>query len=117
MMFVDPTEEKQAEVIRDVAERIAKYDMDLVAILMLESSKPLAAVYAPMARFMVAPFLPVYGDQSMKIMAVFQNKRNVEKLIDLLEENSRLDAEKQKKEKGPGLIARFRQMLADRKKA
>ena len=49
-----------------------------------------------MARFMVGPFLPVYGDEAMMYMAVFQNKQNLEKLISLVEEKSREDAEKRR---------------------
>jgi len=47
-----------------------------------------------MARFMVGLFLPVYGDEAMRYMAVFQYKQNLEKLISLVEEMSREDAEK-----------------------
>jgi hypothetical protein len=98
-MFEEPTPEEEDEIIRSVAEHIYRNGMDLVAILFLESFKPLASVYGPMARFMVGPFLPVYSDEAMKYMAVFQNKENLEKLISLLEEKSREDTEKQR-EKG-----------------
>ena len=44
----------------------------------------------------MAPFLPVYGDEAMRYIAVFQNKQNLEKLISLVEEKSREDAEKRR---------------------
>ena len=93
-MFEEPTPEEEDEIIRRVAEHIIRNDMDLVAILFLESFKPLPSVYGPMARFMVGPFLPVYGDEAMRYMAVFQNKQNLKKLISLVEKMSREDAEK-----------------------
>ena len=93
-MFEEPTPEEEEEIIRSVAEHIFRNDMDLVAILFLESFKPLASVYGPMARFMVGPFLPVYGDEAMRYIAVFQDKQNLEKLIGLLEEKSKEDSEK-----------------------
>lgn len=93
-LFDEPSPEEVDKMIEEVAGKIFDYDMDLVAILMLETLKPLSSVYAPMGRFMVAPFLPVVGEASGRYLAAFQNKENVERLISLLEEKSREDEKK-----------------------
>ena len=102
-LFDEPSPEEVDKMIEEVADKIFEYDMDLVAILMLETLKPLASVYGPMGRFMVAPLLPVVGDASGRYLAAFQDKQNVEKLIRLLEdkgrENERKAAEARKENK------------------
>ncbi len=99
MMWDDPSDQEKDEMIKKAAETIYKYDMDLVAILILESMKPLASVGGQLSRFMVAPFIPFIGDKSMPYLATFQNKENVERLISLLEDMSREDAKRNKRKK------------------
>lgn len=98
MMWDDPSDKEKDEMIKKAAETIYKYDMDLVAILILESMKPLASVGGQLSRFMVAPFIPFIGDRSMPYLATFQNKENVERLIQELEERGKQE-EKRKREK------------------
>lgn len=95
-MWEDPSEDKETEIINKTAETIYKYDMDLVAILILESIKPLASVGGQFARYVVAPFIPFIGDKGSPFFATFQNKNNVERLILTLEEKGRQE-EKEKK--------------------
>jgi len=99
MIWDDPSDQEKDEMIKKAAETIYKYDMDLVAILILESMKPLASVGGQLSRFMVAPFIPFIGDKSMPYLATFQNKENVERLISLLEDMSREDAKRNKRKK------------------
>ena len=96
-MWEDPSDEKETEIIKNTAETIYKYDMDLVAILILESIKPLASVGGQFARYVVAPFIPFIGDNSSPFFATFQNKNNVERLIQTLEEKGRKDEEEKKR--------------------
>lgn len=98
-MWDEPKPEEEDEIIRRVAETIRKYDMDLVAILFLESIKPLASVGGQLARYMVAPFVPFVGERSMPYLATFQRKENVEKLIRQLEERSKQEEMEREKEK------------------
>jgi hypothetical protein len=111
MMWDDPSDKEKDEMITNVAETIYKYDMDLVAILILESIKPLASVGGQLTRFMVAPFIPFIGDKSMPYLATFQNKENVERLIRILEdkgqEDQRKAAEARKKKKQGGGWRRY----------
>ncbi len=89
MMWDDPTPEEKEDIIKRVAETIYKYDMDLVAILFLESIKPIASVGGQLARYMIAPFVPFIGERSMPYLATFQSKENLEKLIRELEERGK----------------------------
>jgi acyl-CoA reductase-like NAD-dependent aldehyde dehydrogenase len=101
-MWNEPTPEEEDEIIRRLAEAIYKYDMDLVAILFLESIKPLASVGGQLARYMVAPFVPFVGEKSIPYLATLQRKENVEKLIRQLEERSKQDEVERRKKKEAG---------------
>jgi len=96
-LWEDPSDDKKNEIIKRTAETIYKDDMDLVAILILESIKPLASIGGQFARYMVAPFIPFIGDKSSPFFATFQNKNNVERLILTLEEKGRQEEEEKKR--------------------
>lgn len=98
-MWDEPSSEEEDEIIKHVAETIYKYDMDLVAILFLESIKPLASVGGQLARYIVAPFIPFVGERSIPYLATFQNKENIERLIRRLEEKSKQEENEKKKGK------------------
>jgi len=95
------TPEDEEEMIKNAAEKIHKYGMEVAAILMLESVKPLAYIGGQMGRLFVSPFLPAFGESigqgGEKFFRVFEKKENVEKLITLLEELAE-EEEKSKKE-------------------
>jgi acyl-CoA reductase-like NAD-dependent aldehyde dehydrogenase len=98
-MWEDPSEREKDEMIKKAAETIYKYDMDLVAILVLESIKPLASVGGQLGRYMVAPFVPFISEKTIPYMATFQDKKNVERLIKELEEHGKREEELRKKQK------------------
>jgi hypothetical protein len=95
------TPEDEDEIIRKIAERVHKYGMDVAAILMIESIKPLTYIGSQMGRFFVSPFLPAFGDEigmsGEKFLQVFERRENVEKLLNLLEEMTK-EEDRQKKE-------------------
>jgi acyl-CoA reductase-like NAD-dependent aldehyde dehydrogenase len=97
-MWEDLKPEDQEKIIEKAAEIIFKYDMDLVAILLLESVKPVATIGSQFTRYMIAPFIPFIGERSMPYLATFERKENVEKLIRLIEERSREDEMKLREE-------------------
>ncbi len=96
------TEEEEEEVIRSVAKKIHKYGMEVAAILMLESVKPLTFVGAQMGRFFLSPFLPAFGDNigmaGEKLFYVFEKHENMEKLLTVLEELAQEESQPPKKE-------------------
>lgn len=83
------TPEEEEEIIKKAAEKIHQYGMNVAAILMLESFKPLFYIGGQMGRVFVFPFLPVLGDnierEGEKFFRIFEQRENVEKLILLLE--------------------------------
>jgi ABC-type Zn2+ transport system substrate-binding protein/surface adhesin len=97
---IEVTPEEEDELIGKVAEKIHQYGMEVAAILMLESVKPLTWVGSQMGRFFLSPFLPALGETvSMggeKIFQVFEKHENVEKLIVKLEELANEEKEKPK---------------------
>lgn len=99
---LEVTPEDEEEMIRKVAEQIHKYGMEVAAILMLESVKPLAYIGGQMGRFFVAPFLPAFGENiglgGEKLLTTFEKRENVEKLIVMLEKLAK-EEEKPKEER------------------
>jgi len=84
-----PEEEVDA-IILETAKRIKKYGMEMAAIMALESLKPLVYVGGELTRLTLSPFFPVLGSTmdiwGEKLIDVFEDRENIEKLIRLLEE-------------------------------
>lgn len=97
MLWDDPTQEEEEEIIEKLSKVIYDYDMDLVAILFLESIKPLSSVGAQLGRYLIAPFVPFFGSKAIPYLATFENKQNLEKLIRRLEDRIKEEEENNKK--------------------
>jgi hypothetical protein len=100
------TPEDEDEMIKNIANTIHKYGMDVAAILLIESIKPLSYIGAQMGRFFISPFLPAFSENlelgGEKFLQVFEKRENVEKLIVTIEElakeeKAKKEAEKQRK--------------------
>ncbi len=67
--------------------------MEMPAIMALESFKPLMYVGGELTRLTLSPFFPIFGSNvdiwGQKLIYVFEEKKNVDKLIRLLEQMSR----------------------------
>ena len=100
------TEEEVDEIIRKTAERIRQYGMETFAILTLESVKPLVYIGGEMSRLMISPFLPALGPKANELgenlINVFEERKNVEKLITILEEMARGEYGKEEEEQEAG---------------
>ena len=87
---IEVTSEDEDEMIKKIANIIHKYGMDVAAILMIESVKPLSYIGTQMGRFFVSPFLPAFGENigitGEKFLQTFEKRENVEKLIKAVEE-------------------------------
>jgi hypothetical protein len=68
--------------------------MEAPAILALESMKPLSWIGSQMGRIMVAPWLGVFGFDTMEKadmwMTIFEDRANVTKLVNKIEELARI---------------------------
>ena len=100
------TEEEVDEMIRKAAEKIHQYGMETVAILTLESVKPLVFIGGEMSRLVISPFLPALGPDANELgenlINVFEERKNVEKLIVILEEMARGEYDKKADEQEAG---------------
>jgi len=100
------SDEEVDEIIRKTAEKIHQYGMETVAILTLESVKPLVYIGGEMSRLMISPFLPALGPAANELgenlINVFEDRENVEKLIVILEEMARGEYGKEEEERETG---------------
>ena len=102
---IEVTPEDEEEMIEKIAHRIHKHGLDMAAIFMIESFKPLSFIGAQMGRFFVSPLLPALGKDigisGEKLFQIFEKHENVEKLIktveELTQEEEQKKAEKTKK--------------------
>jgi len=104
---IEVTAEDEDKMIKKIAATIHKYGLDVAAILMIESFKPLSFIGAQMGRFFVSPFLPALGEDvgisGEKFLQIFEKHENVEKLIKAVEELTREEEEQKKAEKAKKL--------------
>jgi len=81
--------EETEALLREIAKRIWDYGMETAAIMVLETSKPMAFIGAQMGQAVLLPLLNFAGDAPMekgdKYLSVVQSKDNLEKLIQMLE--------------------------------
>lgn len=97
---MEMTKEEEEKVIRSVAKKIHQHGMEMAAIFMLESVKPLTFIGTQMGRFFLSPFLPTFGDNisiaGEKLFYVFEKHKNMEKLLTVLEELAKEEPEPKK---------------------
>lgn len=89
---IEVPEEEVDAIILEAATRIKKYGMEMAAIMALESLKPLAYVGGELTRLTLSPFFPMLGSNidlwGEKVIHVFEERDNIDKLILLLEKMS-----------------------------
>lgn len=73
-------------MIKKAAKILKKYEMEVPAILILGSVKPLAYLGGQLGRFFLAPLLPFIGKREDSLIQTFEKSDNIEKLIKMLEE-------------------------------
>lgn len=100
---VEPTKEEEDELIRKIAKKILEYGMATPFILLLEGYKPLAYVGGSMAIIFISNLLPMFGPDTArggeKLFKIFMKPENVQKLIQLLEEDIKEKKQRKNKEK------------------
>ena len=99
---IELTPEEVEEVIQGAYEKISEYKMETVSILTLESLKPFSYVGGELVRAALSPVMPALGESlgltSEKMLQVFEDRENIERLIQLLEENlKKEEAERRQK--------------------
>ena len=99
---IELTPEEVEEVIQDAYKKISEYKMETLSILTLESLKPWSYVGGELVRAALSPVMPALGENlgltSEKMLQVFEDRKNIERLIQLLEENlKKEEAERKQK--------------------
>ena len=83
------SEEEVDKILEEAARRIKKYGMIMPAIMALESLKPLVFIGGELSRLALTPFFPIFGENmdiwGQKLIYVFEDKQNIDKLIVRLE--------------------------------
>ena len=102
---IELTPEEVEDVIQEAYKKITEYKMETVSILTLESLKPFSYVGGELVRAALSPVMPALGEglglTSEKMLQVFEDRENIERLIQLLEENLKKEEveRRQKQEK------------------
>lgn len=100
---IDLTSEDEDEMINKIAEKIHESGMDVAAVLMMGSFKPLTYVGSQMGRFFISPFLPAlgpnYGKGGEKFFQLIEKRENLDKIITAVEELAQQEEERKKIEK------------------
>ena len=95
------TEEEIDRVVNEVAVKIHAFGFDAIAIIALESAKPLSNIGAELSRMFFTPFLPILGPNinmlGDKLVYVFQDRKNIERVIKLLEQMNEEEEKKKAK--------------------
>jgi hypothetical protein len=114
------SEEEIDRIIHEVAVKIHSFGLDTIAIIALESAKPLSNIGAELSRMFFTPFLPILGPNinmlGDKLVYVFQDRSNLERVIKLLEEMTKEDEEKEKAKKAEKKAKEKPQQDSDEKK-
>jgi len=99
MFASDINQERKTEIIHKIAQKVVDLKLTTIAIVMLESSKPLSFVGSQLMVFFQPIFTSVFPlIQYDEFAALLEDRKNVEILIQEIE---RLDEEKRQKGKKP----------------
>ena len=86
---IEVTAEEEAIIIKKVADAIFLRRMDFAAVYLLTILRPLARIGGQMGLMFLTPHLLLFGENfkmdGEKLIEIFQNQNNVEKLILMLE--------------------------------
>ena len=99
MVLWDTSMEEEDELVKKAYELIAKYEMEVPAVLLLESIKPLVWVGGGLARIALSPFMMLFWNEGHAMIDTFEKRRNIERLIKMLE--GRQKKEEAKKDEEP----------------
>jgi hypothetical protein len=89
------TDEEEDEIVTQAAKIIHNRKLEQPAVLFLGTLTPFAWTGSQFGRAFIWPFLSIIGDElgelGDKVLLVFEKRKNVEKLIKLLEEMEEAD--------------------------
>jgi len=80
---------EEEQMVNAVAQWILRTKMETIAIIVLESLKPISSAGSQLVLFYIAPFLELFNIRGYRYAALFEKSENVEKLIKKIEEGSK----------------------------
>lgn len=95
----DATPEEEEELLKKAEEMIEQYQMEPLALIMLETIKPLVYVGGEFGRFFIAPLLPFLDHKADAFIQTFEQRRNIDKLITAIEVKMKEKEKKKREEK------------------
>lgn len=99
MFWKDTTPEEQDDIVKKTVRILEKYGMEVPAILILGSVKPLVYLGGQLGRYFLGPLLPFVGEREDALIQTFEKRDNIEKIIKMLEESKKIEKERKKAEK------------------
>lgn len=95
-MWKEATPEEEEEMIEKAVDLIFKHGLETMAILLLETAKPMVYIGSGLGRFYLAPLVPLIGHQGDIFFSTFEKRENLEKIMKKIEErmNKRREAER-----------------------
>ena len=104
---VDVTSEEEDELIDLIAHKIQEHGLDMYAVFMIESIKPLSYIGVNMGRVLFAPLLPALSNNAgitgEKLFQILEKRDNVDKLLNAIEKLTKEEKERKKVEKAKKL--------------
>ncbi len=97
--FWNTPEEEQERLLRKAYELIKKYKMEVPAVMLLETMKPFAWVGGEFLRIALSPYMIFFWKEGHALIDTFESRRNLEKLIRMLEESHREEEERKRRER------------------
>src|SRR5208282_1314253 len=82
--------------VERIASEVVSRDLESIAIMFLETVKPLSYIGSQLSMVFVGPFLSVFGNVGIDYIKFFEKKENVERLLKRIEEESALKDEENK---------------------
>lgn len=95
----DATPEEEEELLKKAEDLIEQYKMEPLALLLLETMKPLVYVGGEFGRFFIAPLLPFLDHKPDAIIQTFQQRKNIDKLLLKIEGKMKEKGRKKREER------------------
>lgn len=103
--------ERERELIEKVARKLVDLELEGVAIMLLQTIKPLTKIGGELAYFYLAPFLPLLEDKGYEFIDTFEKRENIELLIRRMEKLCKERSKEKEKIQVPSFLNRLKKKL------
>ena len=108
--------DKEEELIEKIAKKIIDMELDPIAIMLLNTFKPISTIGGELGYFFLAPYLPLLDERGYDFIDTVEKRENIEKIILRVEHLSKEKARKERKNRGPGLWSRLKNIFTSKEK-